>query len=59
MSQELEERVGLLMEQINIKKYDNERLRQGNVASAVAVEQGESSQQESNRPEPNPQEPGS
>lgn len=59
MSQELEERVGLLMEQIKQLQADNERLRQGNVASAVAVEQGESSPQESNRPEPNPQEPGS
>ncbi|KAG1967555.1 hypothetical protein F2P79_002904 [Pimephales promelas] len=59
MSQELEERVGQLMEQINQLQSDNARLRQGNVASAVAVEQGEQSQRVLTPQEPNVQEPGS
>ncbi|KAG1925814.1 hypothetical protein F2P79_025275 [Pimephales promelas] len=47
------------MEQINQLQSDNARLRQGNVASAVAVEQGEQSQRVLTPQEPNVQEPGS
>lgn len=59
MPQELEEWVTQLMERIEQLQADNQRLRQGNVAAAIAVEQGEQSQQEQNQQDLRCQESGS
>lgn len=45
MSQDLEEQVRLLTEQLRQLQADNERLRQGNIAPPVATEQGQSAVQ--------------